>query len=55
LIWARTTAVWLSSWPWSVRSHPANGGRGGDGASHGEGGVHERPAVESESVAHRFS
>src|SRR5271166_2602845 len=27
LIWARTTAVWLSSWPWSVRSHPATAGQ----------------------------
>jgi len=32
-----------------------NGGPGGDGATHGEGGAHECPAVESESVVHWFN
>jgi hypothetical protein len=32
-----------------------NGGPGGDGATHGEGGANECLAVESESVVHWFS
>jgi len=32
-----------------------NGGPGGDGATHREGGAHECPAVESESVVHWFN